>query len=87
MPMTTDADAKSTILTGREADGWQPTSVDAAIGALDAIARFCVSSCLPVTEACTKADCGVWNLERAAVGYLEQQRLAGYAIVTPKPGC
>ena len=44
MPMTTDADAKSTILTGREADGWQPTSVDAAICALDNITRFCVNS-------------------------------------------
>ncbi len=90
MPMTTDADDqinRASVLTGREPDGWQPTSVDAGLAALDVIARFCVNSCLPVTEGCTEADCVVWTLERAAVDYLEQRRLAALGIVRPMPGC
>ena len=78
MPMTTASDdqiSRASVLIGRLPDGRQPTSVDTAVVMLDAIARSCVDSCLPVTEECTEAECGLWNLERAVVDYLEQRRL------------
>ena len=78
MPMTTasgDQTNQASVLIGRLPDGWQPTSVDTAVVMLDAIARSCVDSCLPVTEECTEAECGLWNLERVVVDYLEQRRL------------
>ena len=80
MTTTTDADEevnRASLLIGREPDGWQPPSVDAALAMLDAIARFCVSCCLPGTEDCAEGQCGQWNLERAAVDYLEQRRARG----------
>ena len=78
MPMTTasgDQTNQASVLIGRLPDRWQPTSVDTAVVMLDAIARSCVDSCLPVTEECTEAECGLWNLERVVVDYLEQRRL------------
>lgn len=78
MPITTTSDDqmnRASVLIRREPDGWRPSSVDLAVVMLDAIARSCVDSCLPVTEQCSEAECGLWNLERTAVNYLEQRRL------------
>jgi hypothetical protein len=63
------------VLIEREPDGWRLSSVDVAVGMLDAIARSCVDACLPVTEHCSEAECGLWNFERTVVTYLEQRRL------------
>lgn len=66
---------QASVLIRREPDGWRPSSIASAVVMLDAIVRSCVESCLPVTERCSEAECGLWNLERTTVDHLEQRRL------------
>jgi hypothetical protein len=78
LPITTTSDDqmnRASVLIAPKQNGWRPSSVELAVVMLDAIARSCVDSCLPVNEQCFEAECGLWNLERTAVDYLEQRRL------------